>query len=193
LEVSYEALRRVQLEEKRSPGLTPLGEDFYERYAAHLRDQQGRLHQDFNLDAASAYESMRRVLRDVWERRQHKIAVKALLDARAREPRAEGLAREEQRLYNALHTLYSQGDASFLNGMGPAAEPEPAPAEAKGPDRARVRLLADLPAFEGPDGASHGPFRADEEIDLPPAVAALLEKRGAARAAQSALAPNPRA
>jgi len=190
-EISFEALRRVQLEEKKSPGLMQLGDDFYSCYNAFLREQEERLRKEFSLEAASTHESTRRVLRDVWYRRQNKLSAKALLDARAGERNCEGLACEEQRLYNALLTLFREGEASFLQGTGPAvgngAEKEkPAAAEA-----ARFRMLVDLPQFVGPDGQSHGPFKADEIVELPASAASLLEKRGAAQAlTQTALVPQ---
>lgn len=197
MEVSFEALRRAQLEEKRSPTLAPLPEDFYGRYSALMREHQARLHAQFSLEAASVHESMRRVLRDVWERRQHKLAVKAITDARSGNSSLEGLCAEEQRLYNAILTLLKKGDVEFTQSMGsntaapqtaaqPAAEVTiTAPIEQG--VLTRVKTLADLPAFVGPDGQSFGPFRAGAEVDLPANTANLLQKRGAAQmvAAQS--------
>lgn len=194
MEVSFEALRRVQLGEKRSPMLTQLSDDFYSRYSAFIREQQAELQKGFSLEAASVCESTRMVLKDVWHRRQHKLAVKALADAHSGEAKADGLAAEEQRLYNALFTLFQQGEAVLSEAASSTVECGKAEEADNSPEAARVRVLADLPAFVGPDGQSHGPFKAGEVAALPPAAAALLQRRGAAeQLAQAAVAQGKQA
>lgn len=187
IEISFEALRKVQLEEKRSPSLTLLSDDFYSKYTGLMHQQEGQLRQGFSLEAASVHESTRRVLRDVWERRQQKLALKALQDAKGGQTNAQGLATEEQHLYNALYTLFVQGENVFAQrGVGPELT-EPAKEILAS---MLVRVLTDLPAFVGPDGQSHGPFRADQVVELPSEVATLLQRRGAATAVSAALTAN---
>ena len=150
-QVSFEALRRVQLAEKTGPGLTPIEEDFYDSYRGLVAEQRQRLTAEFSLEGANAYESTRKILLDIVRRREQKILLRAMHDYEAGTIGGEGLAAEEKGLYKSLITL--------ISAYRPAMVGEPASrtvaektAVAPPASTVQVRLLVDVPRFVGISG-----------------------------------------
>ncbi|VVB68146.1 Uncharacterised protein [Candidatus Norongarragalina meridionalis] len=163
MEVSYDALRRVLLDERKSAGVQSLDEGFYESYREHLR----KLRAGTN-DAAGikAFDDMARALKELSWLRLNKITLKALRDSQKNTMDGEGLALEEKGFYtDAVNIMQKFGECA-----------ECAPAERKH----RLRAKADVPAFASQDGSGLGPFKKGEILDVPEDAGALLLKRGLA-------------
>ncbi len=181
-EVSFDSIRRVHLAEKSSPTLTKVDEEFYAIYRAHVGKLKEQLSTHFSLEAATAYESTRKLIFDVSRRRQQKIFFKALHDFQAGEISSDGLAREEKELYTSLIKLLSGYELQLAgNHVHP---PAPASATASPPtiasDTVTVRILADLPQFVGASGPV-GPFTAQSTANVSKQDAQLLAEQGVAQ------------
>jgi DNA replication initiation complex subunit (GINS family) len=168
-EASFEALRKVQLQEKHESQLAELEEDFFEKYRSLIELQRERLRKDFSLEAATSFENLRRLLAEVTRKREQKLFLKALRDFHAGEVSGEGLAREERELYNSLVRLLSEYEARAMQQSSASA--------AKEVDK-RVRFSSDVPAFVGASGAKIGPFAAGQVAPLPATDAKLLLEQG---------------
>ncbi len=187
-ELSFDALRRVQLMEKGNGALTPLDDAFYDSYAAFLRTQKTALKESFSLDALRLHENSAKVLRDIVDRRAAKIVLKALRDSKGGVAGLEGLARQEKSLYTTLVKLFAGYDADV--GAELFSGSVPAPARAAQPsavlafaDSVALRMLRDVPSFVSPSGVTRGPYASSALVSLPKNEAALLIKRGLAEEA----------
>lgn len=177
MEVSFDALRKIQLQERNYAALVPLEEDFFDAYRNHVEEQRKSLHENFSLDAASAYEGTRKLLSEVVTRRQQKIFLKALRDFHAGTVSGSGLAREEKDLYNSLIKLLgSYGSKLFGSFAAETTIEKPADTLMK------VQLLSEVPQFVGITGLI-GPFGANQIATLPKEDAKLLVAQGVAQEA----------
>ena len=163
MEVSYDALRRVLLEERKAGGLQQLDDGFYSSYREHLRKL--RLAAG---DAAGikAFDDMARALKELSWLRLNKITLKALRDSQKGVLDGGGLAAEEKGFYTEA--------VDIMQKLGECAECAPA-----GKKR-RLRAKAEIPAFAGQDGSGFGPFQKGEILDIPEDAGSLLLKRGLA-------------
>ncbi len=165
LETSYDALRQVQMQERHSPQLAKLEDDFYLRYAAWVAEMEESLKKSFSLDGAKVLENSKGVLSELFELRKQKIFFKALKDFRKGTVSSTGLSGQEKELYTGLVTLLSQ----YQLATQPAATP---------PQDAEVEVVSDVPAFVGFDAQPYGPFKAGQKATLPRKQAEFLERKG---------------
>lgn len=179
-EVSFEALRRVQLSEKNSPALTNLESDFYVAYQRHMQELHKRLSGDFSLEAARAYESTRKVLTDIARRREQKILLKALHDFETGGIGSDGFAIEEKELYTSLIKLISVYQPGSLEQVPSTRREQKVEEEPLQSGSVLVKLLVDIPQFVG-SGGPVGPFAAGSQAQVSDEDAALLVSQGAAQ------------
>ncbi|MEK6924153.1 MAG: hypothetical protein AABW54_02860 [Candidatus Micrarchaeota archaeon] len=176
MEVSFEALRRLQLQERNHAVITPLEASFYEDYRKHVEFQREALHKGFSLEAASVYEGTRKLLSEVALRRQQKVFLKALRDVHGGDVSGEGLAREEKELYHSLVKLVADYEAKLFSSM-PASPAVPA---AAGEKELEVQVVSEVPQFVGVTGVV-GPFGVQQIVKLAKDDAQLLIEQGLAR------------
>lgn len=176
MEVSFDALRKIQLQERNYAALVPLEEDFFDAYRSHVEAQRKSLHESFSLDAASAYEGTRKLLSEVVSRRQQKIFLKALRDFHSGTVSGSGLAKEEKELYNSLVKLLGSYGSKLFGSFAAENAAETAS------DVVKVQLLAEVPQFVGISGLI-GPFGANQIASLPKEDAKLLVSQGVAQEA----------
>lgn len=184
-EVSYSTLRSLQAKEKASTALSELSEDFFDQVSVFISRQKELAKGD--VAKARELENALKILRDITSKRSHKVLLRALRAARVGDDGA-GLAREEQSLfesvvsalrknesfYEAISSLESGGSLSRAEAVVLRSEPSAAPDVSQKP---RLRVLQDVPAFVCSDQSVRGPFKAGEEIEIPPQEAELLVKR----------------
>ncbi|PIT85879.1 hypothetical protein COU36_00735 [Candidatus Micrarchaeota archaeon CG10_big_fil_rev_8_21_14_0_10_59_7] len=163
MEVSYDALRRVLLEERKGSGLQQLDDAFYSSYREHLRKLRAGAN---DARGIKAFDDMARCLKELSWLRLNKITLKALRDSQKNAMDGDGLASEEKGFYTDC--------VNIMQKFGECAEC--APVERK----RRLRACADIPAFASQDGSGLGPFRKGEILDVPEDAGSLLLKRALA-------------
>lgn len=174
MEVGYDALRKVLLQERHYSALSALEEDFFDQYAAFVKVQEVRLKESFSLDAAKEFENTVKALDGLKETRLQKILFKALRDLQNNSVNSEGLARAEKELYRTLvKTLmeYSRGSRS------PAVEAQEVRPEQP---TMTVRILNDVKEFIGSDASQYGPFSTGQTVQLKKEIASFLVRKKAA-------------
>ena len=169
-ELSYDELRKAQLQERHYSALQKLGEDYYDEFSSYVNELKARLDEKYSGDDARAFENAFGVFNDLVSRRKHKLVLKALRDFRNGVFVTDGLARQEKKFFESLMELFEDYAAEL--GFDGKEEGEP-------DDDGAIRILMDLPQFMASD-ASYGPFSKGQETILPADVTALLLKRGAA-------------
>ena len=182
MEATYDYLRKIQLEEKHKASLFPIESDFYSSFKSRIGQLEERLSTDPSFDGAKEQENTLKILRDVIDRRQKKILLKAQHDLLAGEVSSEGLAEEEKELYRSIIKLLKEHESVVLNGSAQTALAEQAPApEEQEPELLSIKILQDLPEFVGPDMQVCGPFKQDQVVQLEKEEALLLINRNAAQ------------
>lgn len=187
MEVSYEALRKVQLQEKQSSALSKLEEDFFQQYFKWLDSQCSKLKESFSLESIRLHENASKILSELVERRQQKILFKAFNDFRAGEFEnpllVEGLCKEEKELYYRLIKLFTEYKASLVAKSECPVEETPLAKTGTKEGFVKIRLLKDLQEFVGLDSVSYGPFSKNEVIEIKKEIADILLNKKAAEKA----------
>ncbi|HLC38487.1 MAG TPA: hypothetical protein VJI71_03475 [Candidatus Norongarragalinales archaeon] len=170
MELNYDFLRGVLIQERQNGGLSALDDSFYSKCDDFLKNQDVFLKNSFSLEGARVLENSRKIVNELREARMRKILFKALRDLEANAINSSGLASEEKDFYrsivsllNSYKTSVSQQNASVSASQGVS-----------------VRILADLPKMEMADGTESGPFSSGEIVALDESVAGLLLERKAA-------------
>jgi len=174
MEIGYDALRKVLLQERHYATLASLEEAFFDQYAGFVKAQEARLKDSFSLEGAREFENTVKAIDSLKETRMQKILFKALRDLQNNSVNSEGLAREEKELYRTLVKIlmdYSRG-ARLTVVEAQEARPEP--------PTVAVRILNDVKEFIGADALQYGPFSAGQTIQLKKDVAMFLVRKKAA-------------
>lgn len=185
VEVSFEGLRKVQLQERNYASLVNIEDEFYTAYSDFLSLQRKQLSDKFSFEGAMTFESTRKLLGDVVRRRQQKILLKAIRDFQGGEVSSIGLSKEEKTLYTSVIKLLAEYDLQ----VNPAKVESPAPQtptssapQAPEAKKQAVKLLADVPEFVGVRDTV-GPFSSQQVAELDPEDAKLLIEQGMAQPA----------
>lgn len=161
--VNYDFLRSILTQERSQSGLESVKEDFFEQCSSFVGMQEGALKSDFSIELARTVENSRKIVGELKDIRIRKILFKAFRDLEAGAVNSSGLAAEEREFYRSVISLLSRYKQKSL------AE-----------EKVSVRILADLPEMQLPDGGFFGPFSAGQTASLLPSVADLLLQKNAA-------------
>ncbi|MFH0835859.1 MAG: hypothetical protein V1834_01725 [Candidatus Micrarchaeota archaeon] len=171
VEISFNELRKVQLQERKLGALTRLEESFYDDYKRFVENLKKEA-ANGGMDSIRALENSVSVLESIVELRQQKILLKSLKDLRSGNVNSDGLAREEKELYTQLIRLLNDAGKQLLDGVK-----REAPAVKKPSGVVSLKITAALPQFVGPDAQTYGPFTQGQVIEVAKAPADLLVKR----------------
>ncbi len=163
-EISYEKLRLLLGQERHSPDLLALDDDFYAAYLAWVGDLDRNVRAAFSLEAAKELENAKKALSDLFGLRTQKVFFKALKDFRSGRVDTQGLSGQEKELYTGLVTLLSK-HALRVPDFAPSTE-------------VSVEAVLDVPAFVGFDARKYGPLKPGEVAVLPKKQAEFLERKG---------------
>jgi DNA replication initiation complex subunit (GINS family) len=163
--LTFETLSKIVREEKASPSLTRLPEDFFEDVASYLykKTQLNEGNDNWEL------ENAKMVLSDIIKIREKKILLSAFsfVDSGV-EP--SNLTPDEKTLFDQAASLIMQ----FRTGRKKVLEPGHE-------KKSIIAFLEDVPQFVGTDMRNYGPFAKGDIANLPEDVTRLLVERGAAR------------
>ncbi|MBI4152028.1 DNA replication complex GINS family protein [Candidatus Woesearchaeota archaeon] len=206
LETLYDILRN----EKKREDLQKLEDTFFIDVLGYLRekkallDTQARSTDLFALGEREKVEyelrSIRRILKEIYEKREKKIIDIALNRSRTGSDIIDtgAMLREEKELYNEIlqnMDLFRKGILlRLLNGELPSllskapfqveSQPVIAPASTKlelpEQDRTKIRFIRPTPSFVWKDMKKYGPYDSGEETEMYPEVADLLVRKGRA-------------
>lgn len=191
MELSFEALRKIQLQERNFGALSALQDDFYEAYSLWVLEQQRALKADFSIERMKAYENSKKILEEIRQKREQKILLKALKDYRNDTVSSDGLAKEEKALYLASISSLKEFEETAAAAINPEKPKTPAiPVEIQpsttpqtaepAADVLKVKLLLDIPQFVGIDGTAYGPYADGEVAAIKREVAEILVRKNAA-------------
>ena len=171
--LSYSKLRNIEQNEKMMPSLTNIGIDFYQEALQYIKELEEKIEEERLKDPASRkfmllsdeLRNTKRILNSIFERREKKIIMAALLASRSSRRPPENMTREEKIFYESLIDLIKENRKRVF--------------EAKRKEFLILRILKDLPQFVGNDMKKYS-LHKEDVISLPVEVAKILVEREAA-------------
>ena len=167
--LTYESLREIQRNEKKSEKLFELEEDFFESVQQYC-EQRGKSKNNGNM---IELENAKTILRDIVDRRERKILNQALRVTRTKdEVETSAMSSNEKALFEELVGILEKYRIDVIGEDVTEPEPEEAPEEAT--KLVKIKILEDLPAIVGADFEDYGPFKEGDEVELPPENAEIF-------------------
>ncbi len=192
--ITYETLYDILRREKMRAELQPLDKDFLQKVVKYLKEKQSIL--ESQIKKVSVFsssetqktqkqiENIKRMVKELYERREKKIIESALFSSRMNEKVSfQEMLKEESILYEKLiATLNSFRKGVLFNVLTlkePKIENEDKPKELKTenkPNNKLVRFIHATPKFLGDDLKVYGPFEEENIAALPLKAAKILIK-----------------
>lgn len=182
-EINYKTIREVQRSEKENVGLTTLGKEFTELVQEYLHELNNRLNkakaektlfsdelvEQLQLELSNA----RKIITDVFERRERKIVLKALMNTRTMSDikTSDNFLPEEEKFYKKIKTHIENNRDNFLNTLLTPVKRE---REQKVLKTLKVRILEEIPSFVWDDEKTYGPYEKEVEAEMPQNIAEFL-------------------
>jgi len=157
--LTYESIRKIIDEEKASPNLTKIPEDFFTQAKAYLTKKSTVDKDDWRL------ESAKRRMQDIVDVREKKIVNLALYSARSG-VKSDNLTVDEQEFFNKLLDLIK----SFRESVESVIQTK----------EDLVAFKQDFEEFVGIDMKNYGPYKAGDVATMPKQNAELLVNKGIA-------------
>jgi len=108
-EFGYIQLRKIQEAERKTPLLTKIHDNFYEKGMNHLQKLQNRLELETkssrNMILHDQIQSIEKILKSIYELREKKIILAAMAKARGGNPSEKHFLESELDLFNQLYAL----------------------------------------------------------------------------------------
>lgn len=187
--LTYEELRKIQRKERINRSLQPINDEFFTKVSAYLNkkkellenssDENNRFSIDMSNKIKNELDNAQRVLKDIMERRESKVILQGLMDARAGVS-AENVSNMfpfEKKVYQEIfQTITEYRKKCFyplLTGQMEGEQKE----EERDEAFIEVTLLSSLPQFLWKDSNKYGPFEEGEKVEVPPGLAEFLLKQ----------------
>ena len=174
--LTYESLREIQRNEKKSEKLFELNEDFFESSQQYFEQRQKSKDNGNMIEL----ENAKTILRDIVDRRERKILNQALRATRTHERvETSAMTTSEKELFDELISTLKKYRTDIIG----EAEKEPEPEEIEEREKTglmKVKILEDLPAIVGSDFEDYGPFKRGDVVELPPENAEIFISKGKA-------------
>ncbi|HLC74711.1 MAG TPA: hypothetical protein VJH88_02540 [Candidatus Nanoarchaeia archaeon] len=198
--ITFETLYDILMREKQRDELLPLDPNFYQDVITYLQEKKKvweRISKDddlFSLGERDKIEgeikNTRKVLKDIYERREKKIIELALNRSRiGQELELPNVLSEERKFFDTLATTLDRYRHGVLLNLLQMKMPvvqegkvvvEIEAKKQKPKETMLVRFIHAVPKFVGSDLAIYGPFDEDDAANVPKDVGELLVKKGRA-------------
>ena len=189
--ITYETLYELLMREKSRSELQKLGDDFFNDVIKYVKDKKEILESQKNKENVFAsreierttkqLDSIYRILKELYEKRENKILTLALLNSRDDSKIDMSiLLPDEIKFYEGIKNnlnLYRKGIlGNLLEGKLPVLE-EPKVIKSDFKDKMLIRFINSVPKFVGSNGFVYGPFEEENIANLPLDIAKLLIKK----------------
>lgn len=204
IQITYDTLIDISRRERSKPELQKLESTFYQDILEYLKDKHTILEDLRNREDQFANDASRqntedqitnarKLIRDIYERRERKIIEMALGKSRTGSEVIDtsALLEEETRFFELCVKLFNKYRSSVLHSLlslkpiKHEAPPTPEPSKqtsAVEPKKGDIvlRFLHGVPKFVGTDMAVYGPYEAEDVAKLAPEIAKVLIEKGRA-------------
>jgi DNA replication initiation complex subunit (GINS family) len=166
--VSFEYLRKILNEEKKSQNLTKIPDDFYETVRMYI---EGKKKLAKEKKDEIELRNIERIVENIFNLRERKIINFAIMAARAGVQPSNLTSEEKQFFQKVFETLKER--RVILDKLKSALE-----GEVKKEVEILVVFKQDFPAFVGIDGQTYGPFKKGDIAKLPEENRKILASKG---------------
>lgn len=192
--ITYETLYELLMREKSRTDIQKLDKDFFNDVIKYIKDKKDILESQKSKDNSFALkeiertsnqlESIYKILKELYEKRESKIINLALLNSRSKSNIDFSLFLPEEikfyeNLKNSLNLYRDNILNNLLQGKLPSLK-EPKTIKTDFQDKILVRFINQVPKFVGSNGFVYGPFDEEDMANLPADVARLLIEKGKA-------------
>lgn len=195
--ITFEAIYEILRKEKYKPELQKLEPTFFQDVVNYIKEktaileaqqQKQSIFSQGELEKTRKHlETIKKTLRELYEKRESKIANLALVNSRiSNKETINSLLPEEKEVYLDLLETFDNARENILNNILTLKMPEiEKPKELKNEikldiDTKLVRFVATVPKFVGTDLNIYGPFKEEDVASLPSEIAELLIKNSKA-------------
>lgn len=166
--ISFEYLRKILNEEKKSQNLTKIPDDFYETVRMYI---EGKKKLAKEKKDEIELRNIERIVENIFNLRERKIINFAIMAARAGVQPSNLTSEEKQFFQKVFETLKER--RVILDKIKSALE-----GEVKKEVEILVVFKQDFPAFVGIDGQTYGPFKKGDIAKLPEENRKILVSKG---------------
>lgn len=202
INLTYETLFELLRREKTKAELQKLDNSFYSDLIDYMKEKKNLLEEKRkNLSLENQgdvtklmlqFENIRKIVKELYERREKKISTMALLSSRMEQNATNdvNMLNEEKQLFSDLQSLLGNYRSFILENLfmfktpqilklaNKMEETEKGKTNLLHKDTLLVRFLNPLPKFLGENLESHGPFEEEEIAPLPLNIAKVLLSKG---------------
>ncbi|MBR9679274.1 MAG: DNA replication complex GINS family protein [Nanoarchaeota archaeon] len=184
-EVNYKIIREIQRAEKENISLTKLEENFVNlirEYLYELAERRSKAKNEKSIfsdelaeQLESEFSNAKKIILDMFERRERKIIMKALTNTRtgAKIVESDNLLKNELEIYNAIKTeLENNREKNLKNLLIPKKIENKT--EQKVLKTIKVKILEDIPSFVWDDEKTYGSYSKNEDADIQQDIAEFL-------------------
>lgn len=189
--ITYDVLYEILRREKFRHELQELDEDFFKKVVKYINEKKAIFESQKSKESVFSqlelqktvkqYENIQKILTELYERRENKIAQLALFDSKKQERiKEKDMLQEEYELYldleQTLRTFREGIMNNLINGNLPKIihEPKILKTEEKKQNNILIRFLHPVPKFVGEDLTNYGPFEAEDVANLPEKITDIL-------------------
>ncbi|MBI2109629.1 DNA replication complex GINS family protein [Candidatus Woesearchaeota archaeon] len=187
--ITYDVLYELLRKEKYSTELQKVDQNLFKDVIRYLDEKESIIESQRSKDSIFSSEiqktqiqlgNARKVLKELYERRENKLIQLALFSSRMNEkPDLSALLPEERYLYNEILKILNSGRESILFNVLqkklPVLEKEkPKELKTVAEETKLIRFLHAVPKFVGTDLNIYGPFESEDLANLPSRIAGVL-------------------
>ena len=187
MEINYEELRRIQRLEKNTSKLVEVEPDFFNSLNEFMKKEKTdyiELLKNPGSMKVNNYLNLKKLVEEIYELREKKVLMKALLASRDNEISGiENMASEEKKLFEkissilaeqrcVLNEIFAEKQVNFENKLIKSCD-----SIANDLNNLSVKMLKEVPSFVGPDSNEYGPFQESQLVELPYKIAKLFIER----------------
>lgn len=208
--ITYETIFEVLRKERNYEDLQKLNEDFFEELSKYIEEKNNALNEKPRLDQyfegheneqqaiRIQLQNIKRLVKDVFDRRERKIIEMALNKAKTGSNIVDtsSLLPEEKGFFDKQIELISSYRRELLEPVLSSQKTQVAKKEIElqkpkelntahseniNKSFKKINILEEIPKFVGLDLEIYGPFKASEEVELNPEIAEMLIKTNKAK------------
>jgi len=178
-DLDYKKLRDLAREERASPGLVRLPEDFHSSIESFLTSKFSEMESSRSVMQMREFENATAIIRELSSIRQQKILFKAIRNGGVHGSTGE-MTREEHELYDRFCSVIEEEKGRLDSLLQRFESKKITPQATAQPDAEqgimlkKVRFTKDVLAFRGKNNETFGPYKTGEEGALPATEAEWL-------------------
>ena len=165
--ITFEIIRKIQMEEQITPKLSKLPDSFFERINSYMKQKKEISKTKDDRKSSLELKNIERLVEDIYNRRERKILNQVLVSARTNMP-PENLTESEKEFFEILlKHVKERREGYFVETF-----------ETKTQMETLIVFKEDVPEFVAMDEKTYGPFKKGDIARLPQENMKLLIEKG---------------